>query len=82
MSTKNELMVFNQSIAIPGVTFSRTGLRFDQPVTPELLVQVGTFLQAVDVCSAWWWGDFLVAYCGYSLKDEKMGGVDEITRGG
>ena len=82
MSTKNELIVFNQSIAIPGVTFSRTGLRFDQPVTPELLVQVGTFLQAVDQCSAWWWGDFLVAYCGYRLKDENARGVDEITRGG
>ena len=81
MSTKNELTVFNKSIAIPGVSFTRTALRFDAEVTPELLVQVGSFLQAVDACSAWWWGDFLVAYCGYTLKDKGEERVDEITKG-
>jgi hypothetical protein len=82
MSKKTELGVFQNSIAIPGVRFTRTALEFDK-VDKETLVQTGAFLQAVDACSAWWWGDFLVAYCGYELKEEEAenGAYDEITRG-
>lgn len=81
MSKKNELAVFQSSIAIPGVKFTRTSVEFDR-VDAETLVRVGAFLQAVDACSAWWWGDYLVAHCGYELKsEEKENGVlDEITR--
>ena len=82
MSKKTELGVFQNSIAIPGVRFTRTALEFDR-VDKDTLVQTGAFLQAVDACSAWWWGDFLVAYCGYELKAEESenGVADEITRG-
>lgn len=83
MSKKNELGVFQDSIAIPGVKFTRTSLEFDR-VDEDALVKVGSFLQAVDACSAWWWGDFLVAYCGYNVgKEEKELATkfDEITHG-
>lgn len=70
MSKKNELAVFQSSIAIPGVKFTRTALEFDH-VDEVVLVKVGSFLQAVDACSAWWWGDFLVAYCGYNVREEE-----------
>lgn len=70
MSKKNELAVFQSSIAIPGVKFTRTALEFDH-VDEDALVKVGSFLQAVDACSAWWWGDFLVAYCGYNVREEE-----------
>lgn len=70
MSKKNELAVFQSSIAIPGVTFTRTALEFDH-VDEEILLKVGSFLQTVDACVAWWWGDFLVAYCGYNVRNEE-----------
>jgi len=70
MSKKNELAVFQSSIAIPGVKFTRTALEFDQ-VDEEILVKVGSFLQTVDACVAWWWGDFLAAYCGYNVREEE-----------
>jgi hypothetical protein len=81
MSKKNELGVFQHSIAIPGVTFTRTELKFEH-VDEDALVKVGSFLQAVDACSAWWWGDFLVAYCGYNVGQEERElktKFDEIT---
>lgn len=82
MSKKNELVVFDRSIAIRGVKFGRTGLTFEE-VDEGVLVEVGAFLQAVDACCAWWWGDFLAAYCGYNVKkDENDAGsqYDEIVR--
>lgn len=71
MSKQNELRVFEQNIAIRGVKFTRTGLQFEQ-VDEDLLVEVGAFLQAVDACSAWWWGDFLAEYCGWSLRKDEI----------
>lgn len=82
MSKQNELRVFEKSIAIPSVRFTRTALEFDR-VDEGTLVEAGAFLQAVDACSAWWWGDFLAAYCGYNLKQEEKEHVaqfDELTR--
>lgn len=83
MSTKNLARVMEKNIAVSGVRFTRTGLVFER-VDEATLVEAGLFLQAVDACSAWWWGDFLAAYCGYRLKgDEEENGsaYDEIARG-
>lgn len=74
--------VFEKSIAIDGCRFTPTALQFSR-VDEETLVTAGAFLQAIENCSAWWWGDFLAAYCGYNLKvDEKENGgaFDELTR--
>lgn len=80
MSTKNLARVMERNIAVSGVRFTRTGLAFDK-VDEATLVEAGAFLQAVDACSAWWWGDFLKEYCGFRLKAE-IGNeaIDEITR--
>lgn len=83
MSKRNEVQVFQRAIAIPGVRVSRTGLVFER-LDEESLVAAGSFLQAVDAYSAWWWGDLLAAYCGYNVeRDEREAGskYDEITRG-
>ena len=82
MSKNTELAVFQKTIAIDGVKFNRTGLEFAR-VDQDTLLRVGAFLQAVDACSSWWWGDFLAAYCGYELKEEeKENGhaFDELTK--
>jgi hypothetical protein len=82
MSKRTELMGFQQAIALPGVRVSRTGMAFER-VDEVTLQAAGAFLQAVDAACAWWWGDFLAAYCGFRLKkdEEDNGGVfDELTR--
>jgi hypothetical protein len=81
MSEQTKLRVFERSIAIPGCRFQRSALLFDR-VDGETLVAAGAFLQSVDACAAWWWGDFLAAYCGYELKaeEDENGALDELTR--
>lgn len=82
MSKRTELGVFERTIAIPGVRVTRTGMRFER-VDEETLCAAGAFLQAVDGCAAWWWGDYLAEYCGYELRaeEDEHGQLDEITRG-
>jgi hypothetical protein len=82
MSKKTELAVFEKTIAIPGVRVTRTAMEFGDKVDEAALREAGAFLQAVDACAAWWWGDFLAAFCGYELRAEEMenGQLDEITR--
>lgn len=81
MSEKTKLQVFERTIAIPGVRFTANAIHFER-VDEEALHAAGAFLQAVDACAAWWWGDFLAAYCGYRLKaDIKEEGVmDTLTQ--
>lgn len=82
MSKRTELVAFERSIVIPGCRFTKSGLIIDR-VDEETLVAVGAYLQAVDACAAWWWGDFLAAFCGFRLKaDEKDAGqkFDELTK--
>lgn len=80
MSEQTKVRVFERSIAIPGCRFTQNALAFDR-VDEDTLVSAGAFLQAIDACSAWWWGDFLVAYCGFRLKKEfGNDSVDEITK--
>lgn len=85
MSKKTELAVMDRigrSIAASGVRVTRTGLEFAR-VDEQALQEAGSFLQTVDACSAWWWGDFLAAYCGYEVKaeEDEHGPMDEITKG-
>jgi len=82
MSKRTELQVMEQTIAIPGVRFTRTSIVFER-VDEETLIAVGAFLQAVDECGAWWRGDHLAAYCGYNIGlEEKENGraYDELTK--
>jgi len=85
MSKKTELEVMErigQSMTASGVRVTRTGLVFTK-VDAGALQEAGAFLQTVDACSAWWWGDYLAAYCGYEIKaeEDEHGPMDEITKG-
>lgn len=82
MSKRTEVVAFERSIVIPGARFTKSGLTLER-VDEETLIAVGAYLQAVDACAAWWWGDFLAAFCGFRLKvDEKDAGqaFDELTK--
>lgn len=82
MSKRMEVATFGRAITIPGVVVSRSALVFER-VDVATLEAVGAFLEAVDGSAAWWWGDYLLARCGYDLgKDEKDQGYafDEVTR--
>jgi hypothetical protein len=82
MSKRTELQVMEQTIAIPGVRFTRTSMIFER-LEEATLVAAGAFLQAVDECGAWWRGDHLAAYCGYNIGlEEKENGraFDELTK--
>lgn len=81
MSKRTEVAVFERTISVPGVRFAKNALTFER-VDEGTLVATGAFLQAVDECAAWWWGDFLAEYCGWSLKkDERDAGskFDALT---
>lgn len=82
MSKKTEMAVFEKTIAIAGVRVTRTAMEF-ATTDEDTLREAGAFLQAVEACSAWWWGDFLAAYCGYEIKaeEDENGPMDELTRG-
>ena len=82
MSKRTELQVMEQTIAIPGVRFTRTSMIFER-LEEDTLLAAGAFLQSVDECGAWWRGDHLAAYCGYNIGlEEKENGraYDEITK--
>lgn len=78
-----ELSVFDSTMpTIEGVRFTKNALIFSR-IDGLALQSVGGYLQAIDACAAWWWGDLMAAYCGYRLKkDEADGGgsFDDITR--
>jgi hypothetical protein len=82
MSKSAELEVMEGMITIEGVKPTRTALVFAK-VDEGTLRRAGLFLQSVDACAAWWWGDFLAAYCGYEIKaeEDEHGPMDELTRG-
>jgi hypothetical protein len=82
MSKTGELEVMDRMIAIEGVRVTRTAMVFTS-VDEAALRRAGLFLQSVDACAAWWWGDFLAAYCGYEIKaeEDEHGPMDELTKG-
>ncbi|HEY1109372.1 MAG TPA: hypothetical protein VGE76_12085 [Opitutaceae bacterium] len=82
MSKRMEVATFGRAITIPGVVVSKTALVFERVDAPTLEA-VGAFMEAVDGSAAWWWGDLLVARCGYDLREaEKELGyaLDEVSR--
>jgi len=67
MSNKLQLEVFEKFIAVPGCTLSRTGLQIEQPTEENFRAAFG-FLQTVEGCSAWWWGDLIAAHAAWDAK--------------
>lgn len=82
MSKNSELEVMEKMITIEGVRVTRTAMVFTR-LDEVSLRRAGLYLQAVDACLAWWWGDFLAAYCGYEIKaeEDEHGPMDEIAKG-
>lgn len=67
---KHELDALAHNMAAPAsVRFSQTALTFVQ-INEDTLAEAGSWLQRVEGCRAWWWGDFLCAYCEYALGQE------------
>jgi hypothetical protein len=82
MSEQLSRSVFERSIQVQGCRFEKSALHIDL-VNQDTLVEAGAFLQTVESCSAWWWGDFMVAYCAFRLEqDEADNGraYDELVR--
>lgn len=60
--TKNKsqaVELLNETIVLPGVRLSRTGLAFEGKPTEEAVAKVGHALQVMQGSSLWWWGDWL-----------------------
>jgi hypothetical protein len=69
MSKRDEVTVLEKQIVLPGCRVTRTALMvdvFDEPT----LIGAGLWLQTVEASRAWWWGDFLNAYCAWSMSIE------------
>lgn len=79
MSKAQELQVLDNDIVVPGCKFSRVGLRLEH-LDEATLLHAGAFLQQVEGCRAWWWGDFLLALCRFRLSQEDGSLRDEAKR--
>ena len=71
MSTDTKLAVLQRDITIPGCRFSPTSLVFDT-IDDETLSRAGHYLLTIDVCRAWWWGDYINAYCARKLERRRL----------
>lgn len=82
MSKREELARVNHTI-VDGCDFTHTGLTFAR-IDEATLLRAGAFLQWVDRCRDWWWGDFLVAYAEFRLSadyDPKaLAAMDDQTK--
>lgn len=67
MSKNTKLEVIKSDISLPGCRLTVTGLAIAKP-DEATFQRVGRYLQTVDACRAWWWGDFLNAYCAWKLE--------------
>lgn len=74
MSEKLQEKVFDQFISVPGCRLTKTALIFDT-IDESTLINAGACLQTTEGCRAWWWGDFLNAWCEWQLSQE-----DEKTK--
>lgn len=79
MSRAQQLQVLDNDINVPGCTFSRTALKIGV-IDEDTLIHAGTFLAQVEGCRAWWWGDYLLAYCAFRLEQEDKPLRDEAKR--
>jgi hypothetical protein len=80
MSTQDtRLDVIKQDISLPGCRLTATGLAIPKP-DAATFKRVGRYLQTVDACRAWWWGDYLNAYCAWKLAEAKKAKAGETLK--
>ena len=70
MSERNKIAEVSRSISLPGCKLTPTALVMTK-VTKDILISTGMYLQTIDACRSWWWGDFLNAYCQWKLAEDK-----------
>jgi hypothetical protein len=56
--------------AIPGCEFGEVALTFSE-VSAEVLALAGARLQVWEKKAAWYWGDYMVAYCDFVLEQDE-----------
>lgn len=76
MSERHMAEVLEKNIAVRGCEFSRTALVI-RTADEATFIEVGRWLQTVEVCRAWWWGDFVVAYCKFRIEQDEADGECE-----
>lgn len=69
MPAKNSLTKVSSLLAVPGARFTQTALLIDK-TDERTITQIGRYLQTIDACVAWWWGDFIEAWCQRKLAEE------------
>lgn len=69
MPAKNSLTKVSSLLAVPGARFTQTALLIDKN-DERTIAQIGRYLQTIDACVAWWWGDFIEAWCQRKLTEE------------
>jgi hypothetical protein len=78
------LEVISQDIALPGCTLTPNALIVTHP-SEETFKHVARYLQTVEACRAWWWGDYLNAYCAVKIaalnaSQRKPSAMDEAAK--
>lgn len=69
MPAKNNLTKVSSLLAVPGARFTQTALLIDKN-DERTITQIGRYLQTIDACVAWWWGDFIEVWCQRKLAEE------------
>jgi hypothetical protein len=67
MSERNLAKVLESNIRVEGCRFTKTALIVDRR-DEVTLIEAGAFLQTVEGCRAWWWGDFANEYCEFQIE--------------
>jgi hypothetical protein len=78
---KASLDALNHNMAVPsGVRFTKTHLHIEK-VTQETLSEASAWLQRVEGCRAWWWGDLLCSMFDFRLhmEHERADDMDAAT---
>lgn len=70
MSARAEVQVLERGMVAPrGVRFAETALVFDDP-SEATFIETGAWLQRIEGCRAWWWGDYISAYCAWRVTQD------------
>lgn len=73
MSETRLARVLEKNVWVSGCRFTRSAMFIDV-MDEATLVSAGALLQTVEGSRAWWWGDFINAWCKWRLaQDEKDG---------